>query len=138
MAPHAAWGVRGAARHPVVDAIDRAAEELIERADRHEATMALRLADGEAMLPLGGWRELFDTPGEALATMVRRSTTIVHGSGDTWVDPDESALLIAASSGGGNAPSRQVVAGADHDLASGRRGDDRAHRRRPRRAARAA
>ena len=111
-------GSAGRGTHPVVDAIDRAAEELIERADRHEATMALRLADGEAMLPLGGWRELFDTPGEALATMVRRSTTIVHASGDTWVHPDESLLIAATLTAGGNAPSRQVVAGADHDLAA--------------------
>jgi alpha-beta hydrolase superfamily lysophospholipase len=118
---------RGAARraataasgaHPFVDAIDRAAEELIERADRHEATMALRLADGEATLALAGWRELFDTPGEALATMVRRSTTIVHGSDDWWVHPDESLLIAATLAEGGNAPSRQVVVGADHDLAA--------------------
>lgn len=107
---------RAAGRHPFVAALDRAAEELIERGDRHEPAMALPLAGGEATLALGGWRELFDTPGSALATMVRRSTTIIHGAHDAWVHPDESQLLAATLAEAGNAPSRQLVEGADHDL----------------------
>jgi pimeloyl-ACP methyl ester carboxylesterase len=114
----ARFAAPAAARHPFVAALDRSAEELIERADRHEPAMTLPVGDGEAALALGSWRELFDTPGVALATMVRRSTTIVHGTADDWVDADESALLAAVLEAAGNAPSRQLVQGADHDLAS--------------------
>ncbi len=102
---------------PFVAALDRAAEELIERAGRHEPEMTMSLPLGRATLALAGWRELFNTPGGALATMVRRSVTIVHGADDAWVHPDESLLLAANLEGAGNAPERQVVAGAGHDLA---------------------
>lgn len=101
---------------PFVAVLDRGAEELIERAARHEPTITLPLPRGPATLGLAGWRELFDTPGSALATMVRRSVTIVHGADDDWVHPDESLLLAATLAEAGNAPERQVIPRADHDL----------------------
>jgi pimeloyl-ACP methyl ester carboxylesterase len=103
---------------PFTALLDQRAEELIERAARHEDAMTLPLPDGQGTLRLAGWRELFDTPGLALATMVRRSVTIVHGADDAWVHPDESRLLAATLEAAGNAPSRQVVTGAGHDLAA--------------------
>jgi hypothetical protein len=51
----------------------------------------------------------------ALATLQRRSVTLVHGTADDWVDPDESDLLATAL-GDVGAPRRILVRGADHDL----------------------
>lgn len=104
-------------QHPYVAALDRHAEELIERAARHEAGMELPLSGGAAHIGLAGWREAFDTPGLALATMLHRSVTLVHGARDAWVDPDESVLLADALRAAANAPTLTVVPAAGHDLA---------------------
>ena len=103
--------------HPFVVALDRGLEELIERAGRHEAEMRLPVGGGAgASLGLAGWRQAFDTPGLALATMLRRSVTLVHGERDAWVDPDESELLAAALRAAGGAPEVRRITGSGHDL----------------------
>jgi pimeloyl-ACP methyl ester carboxylesterase len=104
--------------HPAVAALDRAAEELIERVDRHEPSMGLRIGGQEAVLRLAGWEQAFRTPPLALATMLRRSVVIAHGAGDAWADPSESVLLVDVLRAGGNHPVLQLVADAGHDLAT--------------------
>jgi len=52
----------------------------------------------------------------ALATLQRRSVTLVHGETDAWVRPDESGLLATALREAG-APCRILVPGAGHELA---------------------
>lgn len=104
--------------HRLVAALDRGAEELIERADRRERTIALGLGHGERVeLDLAGWRQLFDTPPLALTTMLHRSIGLVHGADDAWSHPDESRLLAATLAASGSAPDVQVIPGAGHDLA---------------------
>ena len=103
--------------HPYVAALDRHAEELIERAARHEAEMVLPLPPGVARLGLAAWRQAFGTPGMALASMLHRSVDLVHGTRDAWVDSDESTLLAATLRGAGNEPELEPVTGAGHDLA---------------------
>jgi len=113
-------GRTGADRqHPLVAALDRASEELIERVARHERVMALRLADGRGTvsLNLAAWEQAFGTPPMALATMLHRSVSLVHGELDAWSDADESRLLEAILRSAGNDPSLRVVPGAGHDLA---------------------
>lgn len=105
------------AQHPFVAALDRGLEELIERADRHEASVELRIADAAVRIGLAGWRQAFDTPGIALATMLRRSVTLVHGERDAWVDPAESALLAATLREAGGDPLVRHIPGSGHDLA---------------------
>jgi alpha-beta hydrolase superfamily lysophospholipase len=104
-------------RHPLVEALDRSMEELIERAERREATMRLSVT-GEAIdLALAGWEQAIHTPALALATMLHRSVTLVHGAADAWTDPDESRLLASVLEAAGNAPSLWIEPGAGHDLA---------------------
>lgn len=104
-------------RHPFVAAFDRGLEELIERAARHEPAMRLPLDGGAgATLGLAGWRQAFDTPGLALATMLRRSVTLVHGERDAWVDPEESELLADTLRAAGGAPDLRRIPGSGHDL----------------------
>jgi uncharacterized protein len=103
--------------HPVVAALDRAAEELIERAVRREAEMELRVADASVRLSLAGWEQAIHTPALALATMLHRHVVIAHGARDAWADPDESRLLAAVLAEAGNQPDLQLVEGAGHDLA---------------------
>lgn len=105
------------ADHPYVAALDRGLEELIERADRHEPSMALRIGETEVRIGLAGWRQVFETPGIALATMLRRSVTLVHGERDAWVDPAESELLAAALRTAGGDPVTRRIPGSGHDLA---------------------
>lgn len=102
--------------HPFVAALDRGLEELIERADRGEAKMVLALPGGRrAELGLAAWEQGMQISTRALATLQRRSVTLVHGTADAWVDPDESSLLAAALRAVG-APRRILVPDADHDL----------------------
>jgi uncharacterized protein len=102
--------------HPFVAALDRGLEELIERADRGEARMVLALPGGwRAALGLAAWEQGMQISTRALATLQRRSVTLVHGAADDWVDPDESDLLATAL-GDVGAPRQIPVAGADHDL----------------------
>jgi len=106
-------------QHPLVAALDRAAEELIERVARHEPAMAVHLPDGGEVVHcnLAAWEQAFRTPPRALATMVHRSVSLVHGTSDAWSSPDESRLLDAVLRSAGNEPSLRIVPGAGHDLA---------------------
>jgi pimeloyl-ACP methyl ester carboxylesterase len=102
--------------HPFVTGFDRALEELIERAQRGEPEVSLSLPpDGRVTLGLAGWQQAFRIPARALATLQRRSVTLVHGDADAWVHPDEAGLLEAALAAA--APVRVRVPGAGHDLA---------------------
>lgn len=104
-------------QHPIVAAIDQAAEELIERAVRREPEMELRVADASVRLSLAGWEQAIHTPALALATMLHRHVAITHGTLDAWAHPDESRLLAAVLAEAGNGPILQLVDGAGHDLA---------------------
>jgi pimeloyl-ACP methyl ester carboxylesterase len=102
--------------HPVVVAIDRSSEELIERADRGDADIGLDVGGDRVMLGLAGWEQGFHTPPLALATMLHRPTVLVHGTADAWADPAESRLLEATLREAGNDPVVRFVDGAGHDL----------------------
>lgn len=108
---------RSLSDHPFVLAFDRGLEELIERSDRGEPEMTMALPGGErAHLGLAGWEQAIQIPTRALATLQRRSVTVVHGANDGWVDVGEADLLMPALATT-SAPRRIVVPGADHDLA---------------------
>ncbi|HWM08408.1 MAG TPA: alpha/beta fold hydrolase [Solirubrobacteraceae bacterium] len=109
--------------HPVVAALDDAAEELIERAVRRDAEIELRVADASVRLSLAGWEQAIHTPALALATMLHRHVVIAHGTRDAWADPDESRLLTAVLAEAGNEPVLQLLIGVGHDLAEAE--DDR-------------
>jgi alpha-beta hydrolase superfamily lysophospholipase len=103
--------------HPIVAAIDRWSEDLIERAERREPSLTLPMGGGRSVtLSLAAFEQAIHTPPLALATMLHRSVTLVHGSADAWSDPVESALLAGALSNAGEAPATRLVAGFDHDL----------------------
>lgn len=104
--------------HPLVSALDRFSEELIERSDRRETAMALPLPGGAepVTLNLAGWEQGIHTPALAMATMLHRSTSLVHGERDAWSHPDESRLLREALREAGNQPELRFVP-AGHDLA---------------------
>ena len=104
-------------RHPLVATLDRSADELIERAERREAEMRLRVGDEEVPLALAGWEQAIHTPALALATMLHRNVVIAHGAADAWADPDESRLLAELLGAAGTPPLLQVIDGAGHDLA---------------------
>jgi pimeloyl-ACP methyl ester carboxylesterase len=104
-------------RHPIVDALDRSSEELIERAQRHEPSMAVHVGADTVELNLAAWEQGFHTPVLALATMLHRNVVIAHGSDDAWADPEESQLLAQVLRDGGNQPLIQVLDGVGHDLA---------------------
>ena len=104
--------------HPIVAAIDRWSDDLIERAERREASLTLPLrAGGSVTLALAPFEQAIHTPSLALATMLHRSVSLVHGAADAWTDPEESTLLAAALAGAGNEPRTRLVPGAGHDLA---------------------
>jgi pimeloyl-ACP methyl ester carboxylesterase len=103
-------------QHPIVAAVDRWSEDLIERADRREGTFDLFLGQGEHVtMALAATEQAIRTPPLALATMLHRSVSLVHGEDDHWTDPDESRLL-AASLAGATPPALRLVQDADHDL----------------------
>jgi len=104
-------------RHPVVTALDRSAEELIERAERRQVSVPIRIGDAVVDLGLAAWEQAFHTPALALATMLHRNVVIAHGTADAWADPDESRLLDAVLRDAGNEPVLQEIEGAGHDLA---------------------
>lgn len=112
-------GANGSRQHgPLLAALDRWSEDLIERADRREPVFELPLRGAQDLLPLtlAGWHQAFQTPTLALATMLDRSVTLVHGARDTMVDEDESRLLEGiVRSGGNDARFRSID--AEHDLA---------------------
>ncbi len=108
---------RPVSEHPFVLAFDRGLEELIERSDRGEPEMTMTLPGGERVhLGLAGWEQALQIPTRALATLQRRSVTVVHGATDDWVNIGEADLLMSALAAT-SAPRRIVVPGADHDLA---------------------
>lgn len=102
--------------HAVVAALDRSAEELLERVDRREASMRLTIYGEEVELRLAGWEQAVHTPALALVTMLHRNVVIAHGSEDAWSDPEESRLLAAILREGGNDPVLREISGAGHDL----------------------
>jgi pimeloyl-ACP methyl ester carboxylesterase len=105
-------------QHPIVAALDRASEEMIERAERREASVRLHLRAGASVeLGLASLEQAIHTPNLALVTMLHRSVALVHGALDAWVAPDESELLLVALREAGNRPTRRIVPGAGHDLA---------------------
>lgn len=104
-------------RHPVVTALDRSAEELIERAARRQMSVPIRIGDEVVDLGLAAWEQAFHTPALALATMLHRNVVIAHGTDDAWADPDESRLLDVVLRDAGNEPVLQEIDGAGHDLA---------------------
>jgi hypothetical protein len=104
--------------HPIIAALDGWSEDLIERAERREPSLAVRLRTGSSLtLPLAPFEQAIRTPPLALATMLHRSVSLVHGASDTWSDPEESTLLAAALGGSGNDPATRLIPGAGHDLA---------------------
>lgn len=108
-------------QHPVVAALDRAAEELLERAERREATIDVAVGETSVTLRLAAWEQAIHTPPLALATMLHRETVLLHGAGDAWADPEESELLATVLADAGNQPNLTITPGG-HDLAEA--GDD--------------
>lgn len=104
-------------QHPIVAALDRHAEELLERAERREASTALTVGGEPVTLRLAAWEQAMHTPALALATMLRRSVVLAHATDDAWADADESRLLAGALGDAGNDPLLQLLDGAGHDLA---------------------
>jgi hypothetical protein len=110
-------------RDPLIAALDRWSEDIIERADRREDAFELRVsaAPGAGVDPvrlsLAAWHQAFQTPPLALATMLHRSVSVVHGAADTWASVDEARILDHMLRDAGNEPQLRVVAGAGHDLA---------------------
>ncbi|MDQ2854593.1 MAG: alpha/beta hydrolase [Chloroflexota bacterium] len=103
--------------HPIVAALDRWSEDLIERAERREPSFELRLRGGSSVtLALSPFEQAIHTPPLALATMLHRSVALVHGDLDAWSDPDESALLAGALALGGEPGAVRIVSGAGHGL----------------------
>lgn len=103
--------------HLIVAALDRGAEELIERAERREPTMTIQVATERVELNLAPWEQAFHTPALALATMLHRDVVLAHGTSDAWVDPAESVLLAQVLTDAGNDPVLQLIDDAGHDLA---------------------
>jgi pimeloyl-ACP methyl ester carboxylesterase len=108
--------------HPIVAALDRSSEEVIERADRGEASIRLEIGSEGSEIGLAAWEQGFHTPPLALATMLHRSTVLLHGRTDAWTDLEESRLLDATLRAVGNEPELRLVEDAGHDLAEA--GDD--------------
>ena len=104
-------------QHPVVAALDRIGEELIERAERGEPVIGITLGTETMELRLAGWEQAFHTPSLALATMLHRNVVVAHGTSDAWADADESRLLAAVLTDAGNEPDLRRVEGAGHELA---------------------
>jgi alpha-beta hydrolase superfamily lysophospholipase len=103
--------------HPIVAAIDRWSEDLIERAERREGHLTLPLRGGGSVtLALAPIEQAIHTPPLALATMLHRSATLVHGGSDSWSDPAEMALLASALTDAGTPPGTRLLTGVGHDL----------------------
>jgi uncharacterized protein len=103
--------------HPIVVAIDRWSEDLIEAAERREPSRVLPLGRGLwVTLSLASFEQAIHTPPMALATMLHRSVLLVHGTADAWTNAEESTLLATSLAGAGEAPRITQVPGAGHDL----------------------
>lgn len=103
--------------HPIVAAIDGAAEWLIEHAERRGSAVELLVAGHPLELRLAALDQAIHTPAMALVTMLHRNVVIAHATADVWADPDESRLLAAALADGGSDPVVMFLDGAGHDLA---------------------
>jgi hypothetical protein len=104
-------------QHPIVAAIDRWSEDLIERAERREPSLTFPIGRGAwVTLALAPFEQAIRTPPLALATMLHRSVTLVHGRADAWTDPEESTLVAASLASAGQTPGMRQIPGADHDL----------------------
>jgi pimeloyl-ACP methyl ester carboxylesterase len=103
-------------QHPIVAALDRSAEELIERAERRERAMSIAVGSERIELNLAAWEQAIHTPGLALATMLHRDAVLAHGTADPWADSAESALLTQVLADAGNDPVLQLIDDAGHDL----------------------
>jgi len=104
--------------HPIVRALDRWSEEIVEEAERHEAEASVWLTRSDPVrIALAGIEQAIHTPTRALVTMLDRSVTLVHGELDAWSHPDESELLAGTLRAAGHAPASRLVPGAGHDLA---------------------
>lgn len=107
--------------HPLVAALDLWSEDLLERAERREASFDLRLRGGERVtMNLAAIEQAIHTPPLALVTMLHRSVTLAHGMADSWADPAESALMAEGlrAAAPADAPPRLIsVPDAGHDLA---------------------
>ena len=103
--------------HPIVTALERIGEELIERAERRERAIGIGVGDEAVELRLAGWEQGIHTPPLALATMLHRNVVLAHGTLDAWADADESTLLTTALTEGGNEPELRLVERAGHELA---------------------
>jgi len=105
--------------HPMVEALDLWSEELIERTERREKELPLRLPGlprERVTLNLAGWEQGFHTPAIALATMLHRSVSLVHGGDDAWSHPDEAEVLEPVLAAAGKDHDLRLVAGAGHEL----------------------
>ena len=105
--------------HPIVGAIDRLSEELIERVERRETSLVVDVGGDRVSVDLAAWEQGFHTPGLALVTMLNRNVVLAHGTRDAWTDPDESRLLAATLSASGNDPVLQLADDAGHELSEG-------------------
>ncbi|MBW3612278.1 MAG: alpha/beta hydrolase [Chloroflexi bacterium] len=103
--------------HPLVAALDRWSEELLERARRQEPTASVAVGEAPLELRLSGWLQAIHTPALALATMLHRPAVLAHARGDAWAHPDESRLLLEVLRAGGNEPAFQLLDAREHDLA---------------------
>lgn len=102
--------------HPIVAALDRSSEELLERAARREVVARLRVGGDELELRLAGWEQAIHTPALSLATMLHRPVALAHARDDAWAHADESRLLVEVLREAGNDPVLQLVAAGGHDL----------------------
>lgn len=104
-------------QHPLVAAVDRWSEELLERARRREPAATIAVGETPLELRLPAWEQAIHTPALALATMLHRSVVLAHARGDAWAHPDESRLLLEVLRDAGNDPVLQLLDARHHDLA---------------------
>ena len=71
---------------------------------------------GVVELNLAALEQAIHTPPIALASMLHRSVTLVHGDADVWVDADESRLLLGALAGSEDRPRLRLIPSAGHGL----------------------
>jgi alpha-beta hydrolase superfamily lysophospholipase len=102
--------------HPIVEAVDRCSEELLERAARREPAATIALRGRATELHLAAWEQAIHTPALALATMLHRPVVLLHAGDDAWTDPDESTLLADVLREAGNDPLVQLIDRGGHDL----------------------
>ncbi len=105
-------------QHAIVAALDWWSEEMLERAERREASVEIWGPGGEPLtVGLAGLEQAIHTPNLALATMLHRTVILVHGASDAWVSPDEMELLAATLGAAGNEPVVRRLDRVGHDLA---------------------